>query len=121
MQFWIFPLMELLVFRHGPAGDKKEWMAAGRDDSLRPLTKDGRDKTRKAAAGLSRLLDGLDVIAASPLKRAAQTADELTPYFESAKRITLPSSSPKPPPPRPPPASWACGPGERPSSATSRS
>ncbi len=79
----------MLVFRHGPAGDKKDWIAEGRDDAARPLTSDGRDKTRKAAAGLARIVDGLDVIAASPLKRAAQTADELAPFFKRAKRVTL--------------------------------
>lgn len=87
--------MEVLVFRHGPAGDKKEWLASGKDDAERPLTSDGRDKTRKAADGLAALLDGLDVIAASPLKRAAQTADALAPRFKKAKRLTLPELRPE--------------------------
>lgn len=81
--------MEVLVFRHGLAGDKEKWRAAGRDDAERPLTPEGRIKTRKAADGLARLVDGLDVIASSPLKRAEQTADALAPRFKRAKRATL--------------------------------
>ena len=81
--------MEVLVFRHGPAGDKKDWLASGKDDAQRPLTPEGRDKTRKAADGLAALVDRVDVIASSPLARAAQTADELAPRFKKAKRVTL--------------------------------
>jgi phosphohistidine phosphatase len=69
--------MELLIVRHGPAGDSAEkaaWKRSGRPDSERPLTKDGRKKTRAAAAGLSRVVDGFRLVATSPFNRAAQTA-----------------------------------------------
>jgi phosphohistidine phosphatase len=69
--------MELLIVRHGPAGDAAEkaaWKRSGRPDAERPLTKDGRRRTRAAAAGLSRVVDGFRLVATSPFARAAQTA-----------------------------------------------
>lgn len=60
--------------RHGPAGDRDAWRRAGRPDEKRPLTARGRDKTRQAAAGLARAVGRLDLTAASPWTRAAQTA-----------------------------------------------
>ena len=68
--------MELLIVRHGPAGnaaEKAAWKLSG-TDSARPLTKDGMRRTREAAAGLSRVFDGCELVATSPWKRAAQTA-----------------------------------------------
>jgi phosphohistidine phosphatase len=69
--------MELLIVRHGPAGnaaEKAAWKMSGRPDSERPLTKDGLRRTRDAAAGLARVVDGCGLVATSPWKRAAQTA-----------------------------------------------
>ena len=66
--------MKLVIFRHGPAGNRKEWEAEGRDDRERPLTPKGKKEVRKAAAGLADLVPALDVLATSPLVRAAQTA-----------------------------------------------
>src|SRR4051794_27793447 len=90
--------MELLIFRHGPAGDRDEWKKTGKPDDLRPLTPDGKDKTDKAAAGLAALVDDLDYIASSPLKRAVQSADALSKRFKKAKRITLKELEPGPDP-----------------------
>lgn len=69
--------MELLIVRHGPAGDAAEkaaWKRSGRPDAERPLTKDGRRRTLAAAAGLSRAVEGFGLVATSPWTRAAQTA-----------------------------------------------
>jgi phosphohistidine phosphatase len=73
--------MELLIVRHGPAGDSAKWRASGRPDSERPLTKDGKRKTRAVARGLAVLVDSVDLIAASPWKRGAQTAQFLADEF----------------------------------------
>jgi phosphohistidine phosphatase len=67
--------VKLIVIRHGPAGDRREWEAKGRDDRLRPLTPEGRKKMQRAAAGLARLVPAIDVLATSPLVRAAESAD----------------------------------------------
>ena len=66
--------MELLVIRHGVAEERKEFAASGKDDSLRPLTKEGRWKMERGARALRRALPSLNVIATSPFTRAAQTA-----------------------------------------------
>jgi phosphohistidine phosphatase len=67
--------VKLLIVRHGPAGDREEWERTGKDDSLRPLTPKGKKDVRKAARGLVWLVPSLDLIATSPWKRAAQTAE----------------------------------------------
>lgn len=67
--------MNLVIIRHGPAGDSNEWEAQGRDDRLRPLTPKGKKEVKKAAAGLAGLVPAFDVLATSPLVRAAETAD----------------------------------------------
>lgn len=66
--------MELLIVRHGPAGDPAKWAKSGRADRERPLTPDGRRKTAEAAAGLAEAFGRCDLVATSPWKRAAQTA-----------------------------------------------
>jgi phosphohistidine phosphatase len=67
--------VNVLVIRHGPAGDPEAWKAEGRDDRLRPLTPDGKKDMREAAFGLATLHQHVDVIATSPLVRAVQTAE----------------------------------------------
>lgn len=67
--------MEIIFLRHGPAGDKAAWAESGRPDSERPLTKDGREKTREAAAGLAVMIGSADLVATSPWLRARQTAE----------------------------------------------
>ena len=66
--------MELLVIRHGVAEEREDFAATGTDDSLRPLTKEGRWKMERGAKALRQALPSLDVIATSPFTRAAQTA-----------------------------------------------
>ena len=66
--------MKLLIIRHGPAGDREEWAAEGKDDSLRPLTRAGSKEMREATAGLTLLARSIPIIATSPLVRAAETA-----------------------------------------------
>jgi phosphohistidine phosphatase len=73
--------MRVLVVRHGLAGDRDEFAFTGRPDSERPLTKDGREKMKKAASGLTRVVDALDLVATSPLVRAVQTAEIVADVF----------------------------------------
>ncbi len=67
--------MQLLVIRHGIAEDAEKFAATGQGDSLRPLTKEGKRKMKEVAAGLREIVDTVDVIGASPLLRALQTAE----------------------------------------------
>lgn len=76
--------MELLVVRHGVAEDKETFAATGKDDSLRPLTKEGRWKLEQGTKGLRRLVPSIDAIATSPFTRAVQTADILADEYDGA-------------------------------------
>jgi len=73
--------MKLLLVRHGPAADRATWRGLGREDFLRPLTADGRVRTRAAAKGLARLVEPPGAIGTSPFARAVQTADRLARAF----------------------------------------
>ncbi|MEG4801693.1 phosphohistidine phosphatase SixA [Microcoleus sp. ARI1-B5] len=65
--------MYLYLIRHGIAADAEEYET----DSERPLTKEGDRKTRKVAQRLYDLEIQFDLILASPLVRASQTAQIL--------------------------------------------
>ena len=67
--------MELLVIRHGVAEEREDFAATGKDDSHRPLTKEGRRKMERGARALRGVLPALNVIATSPYTRATQTAN----------------------------------------------
>jgi phosphohistidine phosphatase len=74
--------VELLVIRHAIAEDREVFAASGRDDALRPLTPDGVRKMRRAAHGLHELVPSIDVLAASPLARAEETAEIVRREYE---------------------------------------
>ena len=59
--------MQLYLMQHGTALSKEE-------DAERPLSSFGIEQVRKSAAGIRRLLQGFDLIACSPKRRAHQTA-----------------------------------------------
>lgn len=67
--------MNLLLIRHGPAGEGAAWARTGHPDGDRPLTVEGRELIRLATPGLAGLVSRLDVLASSPLVRAYQTAE----------------------------------------------
>ncbi|GBD25677.1 hypothetical protein HRbin30_01001 [bacterium HR30] len=64
----------LYLVRHAQAEPARE----GADDAARLLTREGREDTILAARGLRRLGVGCDVVLASPLKRARETAQLLS-------------------------------------------
>jgi phosphohistidine phosphatase len=86
--------MKLLVIRHGIAGDAEEFAATGKDDSQRPLTKAGKRKMKEVAGGLLEIIETIDVIAASPLVRAQQTADILAKAYGDLSVSTVAALSP---------------------------
>ncbi|MEZ4502977.1 MAG: histidine phosphatase family protein [Dehalococcoidia bacterium] len=67
--------MRVYLIRHAKAErrDAERWP----DDSLRPLSPRGRERFEAAAAALSRPRDAVDVVLASPYRRAWQTAELL--------------------------------------------
>jgi phosphohistidine phosphatase len=66
--------MQLIVIRHAIAEDRDEFAESGKPDTERPLTKHGRKVMARVAKGLRREVKSIDVLAASPLVRAQQTA-----------------------------------------------
>ena len=73
--------MKLLVIRHAIAMDRDEFAELGESDDRRPLTKRGAKRMRKVAAGLHKIVDGIDVMATSPYTRAVETAEIVSNEF----------------------------------------
>ena len=67
--------MRLLVVRHGIAEDREVFARTNRDEAARPLTTEGRRKMERGALGLRQVVPEVDLLASSPLRRAADTAD----------------------------------------------
>jgi phosphohistidine phosphatase len=70
--------MELLIVRHAIAfeRDGRRWP----DDGARPLSPAGKERARRAAAGLKEFSNSPDRLLTSPLVRASQTARILTEF-----------------------------------------
>jgi phosphohistidine phosphatase len=73
--------MQLLIVRHGEAGDAEEFARSGQPDRLRPLTARGRKRMWLAARGLAKELPAIDLLTTSPYLRALQTAEILSPVY----------------------------------------
>jgi phosphohistidine phosphatase len=65
--------MELYFLRHGLAGQHGD--PKYKDDSLRPLTAEGKEKMHRAAQGMQGLGLRFDSVLSSPYLRARQTAE----------------------------------------------
>jgi phosphohistidine phosphatase len=90
--------MHIVIIRHGVAASSASAKSA-HDDASRPLTKEGRQKMRKAAKGLRQLVPSLDLIATSPLTRAAETAEIVSEAYEGARTVQISALSPRKPVP----------------------
>jgi phosphohistidine phosphatase len=86
--------MKVLVIRHAIAEDRKAFAKTGKADALRPLTRAGRKKMRRAARGLLRLVPRLDVLATSPLARAVETGEIVAERYDHKHAIRLPALAP---------------------------
>ena len=86
--------MQLLVIRHGIAEDSETFAATGKDDSRRPLTKAGKRKMKEVAVGLREIVETIDVICASPLVRAQQTAEIVAKAYDDVPVSTVEALSP---------------------------
>ena len=86
--------MQVLVVRHAIAEQQEEFARTGKDDSQRPLTDDGRRKMRRGAAGLRAVVPAINVLAASPLLRAVQTAEILAAVYNGRNMVTVEELSP---------------------------
>lgn len=91
--------MKVLVIRHAIAEDRQ--LFAKRQpreaDGQRPLTKLGRRRMRRGAAGLRRVVPDIRLLATSPFVRAAQTAEIVAREFGRVKVVRIPQLSPTKP------------------------
>jgi phosphohistidine phosphatase len=87
--------MQLLVIRHAIAEEREDFSRTGRDDRLRPLTDEGRKKMKQAARGLRRLVPQIDLLATSPLTRAAQTGAILDSVYGGLSEVEIAELAPE--------------------------
>jgi phosphohistidine phosphatase len=81
--------MHLLVIRHAIAEEREAWAQTGEPDERRPLTDEGRKKMRRVAKGLRGLVPKIDLLGASPLTRAAQTAAIVADEYGGPEPVTV--------------------------------
>src|SRR5947208_1480322 len=86
--------MRLLVVRHAIAEDREAFARSHKDDADRPLTSEGRRKMERAALGLKVLVPELDVLAASPYKRAFDTAEIIAASYRGLTVERVPELAP---------------------------
>jgi phosphohistidine phosphatase len=91
--------MQLLVIRHGIAEDPSTVAATGQDPSGPPLSKEGKQMMKGVAAGLRELVNKVDVIGASPLLRAQQTAQIVAKAYDDLPIATIEDLLPESDPP----------------------
>ena len=87
--------MRLLLIRHAIAEEREDFARTGKDDRLRPLTDEGRKKMKQAARGLRSLVPEIDLLATSPLTRAAQTGAILDSVFGGIDVVEVEELSPE--------------------------
>lgn len=83
--------MQVLVLRHAIAADRESFRGP---DGARPLTVQGRERMRRGARALSKLVPGLDRIATSPLIRAVETAAILAEAYGGLEPVETPCLAP---------------------------
>ncbi|MDQ2767946.1 MAG: phosphohistidine phosphatase SixA [Gemmatimonadota bacterium] len=86
--------MQLVVIRHAIAEDQDAFAESGLPDAERPLTKRGRKLMKRVAKGLRREVKAIDLLAASPLVRAAQTAAIVAKEYGGLVVETVPALEP---------------------------
>lgn len=87
--------MKLLLIRHAIAEERDDFAKTGKDDRLRPLTDEGRKKMKQGAKGLREIVPGIDLLATSPLTRAAQTGAILDSVFGGLKEVEIDELAPE--------------------------
>jgi phosphohistidine phosphatase len=87
--------MRLLAVRHAIAEEPEEFARTGRDDRLRPLTDEGRKRMRRGARGLRSLVPQIDLLATSPLTRAAQTGAILDAVYGDLPAVEIEQLAPE--------------------------
>ena len=87
--------MKLLLLRHAIAEEREDFARTGKDDRLRPLTDEGRKKMKQGARGLRQVLPGIDLLATSPLTRAAQTGAIVDSVYGGLSEVEIEELAPE--------------------------
>lgn len=87
--------MKLLIIRHATAEEREDFARTGKDDRLRPLTDEGRKKMKQAARGLKTLVPEIDLLATSPLTRAAQTGAIVDSVYGGLREVEIEELAPE--------------------------
>jgi phosphohistidine phosphatase len=90
--------MRLLIIRHATAEEREDFARTGKDDRLRPLTDEGRKRMKQAARGLKNIVPEIDLLATSPLTRAAQTGAVIDSVYGGVREVEVEELSPEAPP-----------------------
>jgi phosphohistidine phosphatase len=87
--------MKLLLLRHAIAEEREDFARTGKDDRLRPLTDEGRKKMKQGARGLRQILPEIDLLATSPLTRAAQTGAIVDTVYGGLSEVEIEELTPE--------------------------
>lgn len=87
--------MKLLLIRHAIAEEREDFAKTGKDDRLRPLTDEGRKRMKQVARGLQKIVPDIDLLATSPLTRAAQTGAIVDSVYGGLKEVEIEELSPE--------------------------
>ena len=87
--------MRLLLIRHAIADEREDFARTGKDDNLRPLTDEGRKKMKQNARGLKKLVPDIDLLATSPLTRAAQTGAIVDSVYGGLNEVEIEELAPE--------------------------
>ena len=82
--------MDLLVIRHAIAADPVDYP----DDTVRPLTPEGKKKMKQGAEGLRQVVPAIDLLGTSPLTRAAETAEIVSHAYDDLAPVIVPVLAP---------------------------
>jgi len=87
--------MKLLLIRHAIAEEREDFARTGKDDRLGPLTDEGRKKMKQAARGLRHCVPDVELLATSPLTRAAQTGAIVDTVYGGLKEVEIDELAPE--------------------------
>ncbi len=79
--------MNIFILRHGIALEREEWKR--RDDSLRPLTREGEKQLQRISRALKKMELEFDLILSSPYERAKKTAEIVADKLNLKERLKL--------------------------------
>jgi phosphohistidine phosphatase len=81
--------MNIFILRHGIAMEREDWKS--KDDSLRPLTREGEKQLEKISKALKKMDLEFDLILSSSYERAKKTAEIIADKLRLEKMLKISS------------------------------